>query len=46
MAGLVSESYALRFSMLSHLFLRVLPLPLPIGREDQASAAYTHTIYT
>ncbi len=27
--------YALRFSLLSHLFLRVLPLPLPIGREDR-----------
>ena len=33
--GLVADSYALRFSLLSHLFLRVLPLPLPIGREDR-----------
>ena len=38
--GIVSESYALRFSLLSHLFLRVLPLPLPIGREDRTLSCF------
>ena len=33
--GLISESYALRFALLSHLFIRVIPLPLPLGREDR-----------
>jgi len=32
---LVADSYALRASLLGHLFLRVLPLPLPIGRADR-----------
>ena len=38
--GLVAESYALRFSLISHLFLRVLPIPLPIGREDRPVACF------
>ena len=38
--GIVAESYALRFSLLSHLFLRVLPVPLPIGREDRSLACF------
>ena len=33
--GLLSESYALRASLLTHLFLRTLPTPRPLGRKDR-----------
>ena len=36
--GLLAESYALRVSLLGHLFLRVLPVPLPIGRPDRKAS--------
>jgi hypothetical protein len=34
-----SHRYALRFSALAHLFLRVLPFPLPHGREARLEIA-------
>jgi len=34
--GLVQNSYALRVTLVTHLFLRVLPVPLPLRHPDRA----------
>ena len=36
----VQKSYSLRAALIAHLFLRVLPLPLPITNPDQPSACF------
>ena len=38
--GLVANSYVLRVTLLTHLFLRVLPMPLPRHRSDRASSCF------
>lgn len=38
--GLVQNSYALRVTMISHLFLRVLPIPLPLRDPRRGAACF------
>ena len=38
--GLVRDSYALRVGLITHLFLRVLPVPLPPGRADHPAECF------
>lgn len=38
--GLVANSYMLRVTLLTHLFLRVLPMPLPRHRADRRRSCF------
>ena len=38
--GLVQNSYALRVTMLTHLFLRVLPVPLPLRHPERSARCF------
>ena len=41
--GLVQNSYALRVTMLTHLFLRVLPVPLPLRHPERSARCFWAT---
>ena len=38
--GLVQNSYALRVTLLTHLFLRVLPVPLPLRHAERGARCF------